>query len=382
MTTATPALMNGNAGINRGLKRYAEALAAPRRQRARLLGPDVDSDYCLTDFLFSLGTRDEARLKQVYQAERTKAPLGQASGPAGGYLVPEDLSLDLMQDVGENALMRPRATICPMQAATVRLALPDATTAQTAGTAPYFGGLLMKWTSEGTTRPETEPIFREVDLHAWDLTGYALQSNPLFQDGGQGLESFLRQVFARSIAWYEDYAYLVGDGVGKPLGVAMGPAVKVVTRQTTVTFTVQDLGAMSAALLPQSWERAIWVVSPSVWAKLVILNTNAWQVNQPIAEGTNKPHFTLNGQGGFISGSLPVVGTQGDILLFDPQLYVIGDRGAVEIAVSFDEPTAFLKNQAVWRVTYRGDGQPWFSKPITIADASTSVSPYVVLSTL
>jgi HK97 family phage major capsid protein len=375
MTTATA---EGSAAVDRGLRRYARALGSGRAVR-RALGRDVDPDYCLTDFLWRVRAKDEDGLGRVYQAERTKAPLGQTSGPSGGYLLPPDLHLDLMGDVAELALVRPRATVVPMSSASLLLPLPDATTAQSAGTSPFFGGIKMAWTNENLTRPETEPLWRLTTLRAWDLTGYALQSNPLFQDGGGGLESYLRQLFARSIGWYEDYAYLQGTGLGQPLGIINSAASALVSRQTGTSFTVQDVGGMSAALMPASWARAIWLISPSVWPKILAMSAGTWQVNQPILEGAVKPHFVINGQGGYVTEKLPALGTKGDVVLFDPLLYVLGDRGAVEIAFSDQEPTAFNKNQSVWRVTYRGDGQPWLSKTITLQDTTTAVSPYVVL---
>jgi HK97 family phage major capsid protein len=64
-------------------------------------------------------------------------------------------------------------------------------------------------------------------------------------------------------------------------------------------------------------------------------------------------------------------------MLVDPQLYVIGDRMQIEIAAS--EHVNFLKNQMTWRVVERVDGQPWLEKPITLQDASSTVSPFVVL---
>ncbi len=383
--TAAAHRLNGSSAVNRGLRRYAEALGH-RHSLRRVLGRDVDPDRCLADFIFSIGTKNTDRLTRVYDSSRTKAALGHPSGPSGGYLVPQDLGLELMQDVAEEALVRPRATVVQMDAYTLRLPLPDATTAQAAGITPFFGGIQMKWTSEGATRPETEPTFRAVDLTAWDLTGYALQSNSFLADGGPGLEAYFRTLFARSIAWYEDYAYLRGDGIGMPMGLLNNPGTTFVSRGTSSHVNAVDIGKMSVALLPASWGRAIWVVSPGVWADLIALGGTAgvspsWQINQPIAEGKGAPHFILNGQGGYVSEKLPALGTRGDIILFDPMLYVIGDRQAVEIDVSFDEPTAFTKNQAVWRVIYRGDGQPWFNRAITLQDAATSVSPYVSLAT-
>jgi hypothetical protein len=39
-----------------------------------------------------------------------------------------------------------------------------------------------------------------------------------------------------------------------------------------------------------------------------------------------------------------------------------------------------IKNQMTWRVVERIDGQPWLDKPVTLQDAATQVSPFVVLN--
>src|SRR5262249_46001182 len=163
MQTQAPNLTNGPTQnrINTGLKRYAESLEW-RRDNRRLLGEGVDPDYCLTDFLHCIGAKQFRRLAKAHQAERTKAPLGEVSGPAGGYLVPTELRLDLMQDVAEDALIRKRATVVDMTSARTLVSLPDAGTAQSAATSPFFGGIKMQWTEEGVTRPETEPALPQL----------------------------------------------------------------------------------------------------------------------------------------------------------------------------------------------------------------------------
>src|SRR3712207_9265777 len=63
----------------------------------------------------------------------------------------------------------------------------------------------------------------------------------------------------------------------------------------------------------------------------------------------------------------------GDVLLLDLQHYLLGDRQQIEIA--FSEHVAFLNNQGVWRFVSRVDGQPWLRDKVTLADASTTLSP-------
>src|SRR5205807_4788566 len=87
---------------------------------------------------------------------------------------------------------------------------------------------------------------------------------------------------------------------------------------------------------------------------------------------------TLFGRPVMYSEKLPALGTAGDVVLTDPQLYIVGDRMQIEIAAS--EHVNFLKNQMTWRVVERIDGQPWMDKPVTLQDGATQVSPFVVLN--
>src|SRR5436305_5347329 len=103
-----------------------------------------------------------------------------------------------------------------------------------AGRTPPPGARLhcpaMYWTAEAQTRTETEPQFKQLELKAWELSGYSLSSNVLLQDSVIGLEKFLMTLFARAIAWFEEFAFLQGNGVGKPQGILTAPATIAVSR--------------------------------------------------------------------------------------------------------------------------------------------------------
>src|SRR5262249_48235954 len=116
--------------------------------------------------------------------------------------------------------------------ATLQIPYLDISTVQAAGVSPFFGGVQMYWTAEAQTRTETEPQFKQLELKAWELSGYSVSSNVLLQDSVIGLEKFLMTLFAQAIAWFEEYAFLQGNGVGKPLGMLNAPAAVAVNRQT------------------------------------------------------------------------------------------------------------------------------------------------------
>ena len=147
----------------------------------------------------------------------------------------------------------------------------DVSTVQSDGVSPFFGGVQMYWTAEAQTRTETEPQFKQLELKAWELSGYSVSSNVLLQDSVIGLEKFLMTLFAKSLAWFEEYAFLQGSGAGKPQGMLGAAATVSLTRQTANEVQYADVAGMWAKLLPISWGKAFWTCSPSVVPQLLQL---------------------------------------------------------------------------------------------------------------
>lgn len=327
-----------------------------------------------------MARQDDGYLEKTYGSLRTKAAMAESSGTTGGYTVPPEFYGQLQALIAEEAILRPRAFVQPMTAATLMFPYLDVTTVQAAGTSPFFGGVAMTWTEEAQTRTETEPAFKQMELKAHELSGYAVSSNVLLQDAAFGLERFLMKLFSTAIAWYEDYAFLQGNGVGKPLGILNAKATIAVTRNAANSFKYVDAASMLSKLLPSSHHKAIWVVHPYVLAQLVQLADSSgrlvWVPNSGGAQ--NRVPGTLFGLPVLTSEKVPALGTKGDVMLIDPSLYVIGDRMQIDIAGS--EHVNFLKNQMTWRVVERVDGQPWLDNAITLQDGTSTVSAFVVLN--
>jgi HK97 family phage major capsid protein len=378
--------------INLTLQKFHEAQGQARRHAVpAIFGPGGDGDpkRNFGDWAAAVARDDQAYLEKHYGSVKInytqKAALAEASGVTGGYIVPPEFAQQLLALAEEMAIVRGRAFVQPMASATLMFPYLDVTTVQAAGTSPFFGGIVFSWTAEAQTRTETEPQFKMLELKAWELSGYTVSSNVLLQDAAFGLEKFLFNVFARAIAWYEDYAFLQGNGVGKPLGMLKCAANLTVTRaggSGTQTFTYADAAKMVSRLLPSSINNAIWVIHPYVLTALVQLaDTSGRLVSVPnIGGAQEKIPGTLFGRPVLISEKVPTFGAAGggDVNLLDPQHYVIGDRMQIEVAAS--QHVNFLKNQMTWRVVERIDGQPWLDKVITLQDGTSTVSPFVSLN--
>jgi HK97 family phage major capsid protein len=375
--------------VDAALKEFADAQSQARRHAVPAIfgeGGEGDVKHNFGDFCLAIATNNRDRLEKHYGSHqvdyrgvRTKAALGEASGVAGGYTVPPDFYQKLIALVAENNFIRARAFVQPMASATLQFPYLDITTVQSAGVSPFFGGVQMYWTEEAQTRTETEPAFKMMELKAHELSGYSVSSNVLLADAAFGLEKFLFTLFGQAIAWYEEYAFLQGNGVGKPVGFLNANATVSVLRNASNQVQFVDVVSMFAKLLPASQLKGIWAFSPTVIPQLLQLKDGANRaIFVSIDQGAVKrPQWNLLGLPAILTEKVPALGTKGDLMLLDPSLYVVGDRMQIEIAAS--EHVNFLKNQMTWRVVERVDGQPWLDKPVTLQDGATQVSPFVVL---
>jgi HK97 family phage major capsid protein len=398
---ATEALMsklNDSVGgiVDVTLKRFQEAQEQARRHAVPAIfgaGGHGDPGHNFGDWLSHAikaitSTPREAmlaaeHLEKEYKQSfyQQKAVMGESSGITGGYTVPTQFAEQIQQLMAEDTFIRPRAFVQPMTSAVMQIPYLDVTTAQAAGVSAFFGGMQAAWTAEAQTRTEYEPQFKQLELRPWELSAYSVSSNVLLQDSAIGLEKFLLQLFAKVIGWTEEYAFLQGNGVGKPLGMLTCNALIAVTRATSGKISYSDVASIISRLLPSSLQRAVWVVHPYSLIDLVQLRDAAGRVVWVDAMGGAQKGIPgyLFGRPVFVSEKVPTYGTKGDLSLLDPGLYVIGDRMGLEVAAS--EHVNFLKNQMTWRVVERVDGQPWIEKAITLADGSSTVSPFVTLAT-
>jgi hypothetical protein len=297
-------------------------------------------------------------LRKVYGAERqdvakatvAKAAMNESSGSAGGYAVPTEFTLRLLEVLEEETFFYANANRIPMNSGVMQAPRVDRETVPAAtGVSPLFGGITYSWGNE-LQPPETEPAFKQMELRAWDLVGYAAVSSDWLGDAGPEADDYLVRLFGRAAAWSVDYAFLQGTGAAQlmPLGILNAPAKNAVARGGANTIVSGDIANMAAGMLPAAWQNTHWACSPTALAQIVKI-----------------ANFFVNG-------------TPWDLVFFDPSLYAVGDRQQVLIDAS---PHAlFRTNQTMFRVWLRLDGRPQLSGKVTLQDRTTVVSPYVVLT--
>jgi len=324
-------------------------------------------------------------IQQIDNNYFKKALLNEGQGVAGGYTVPP-MFLDILQRIqGEDAIIEPGAEVLPLDSLTLTIPSLDMTTNNAPGQSNILGGIKASWSPEGTIN-ESEPQFRSTELTAHFLGLYAIASIQLLRDNAVGLEGLLTELFRLAAVWAKDYAFLQGNGVGQPLGIVNCPATIAVTRTVPGAIKWADVNNMFSKMWAGMMsDPCVWIGHQSIVPQIAGMVDNAGNpVFIPRDAGVTKALDTKNNTFGklygkdlYLTEKLPALGTQGDLLLVNRALYVVGERQEYEMELN--PSVRFLNYQMVWRVALRLDGQPWLNNPITLADGTYQVSPFVAL---
>lgn len=335
----------------------------------------------------SPGPDAEARMEKHGSKPVNKTAMSGASGGVGGYTIPAQYSDQLLAAAIEESFIAPMCTTLPMTARSAYIpVLKQSGSIPTDGTA-FIGGVSLSWTEEAGNTSQTEPTFEQIELIAHELTGYSEISNSLLQDSAIALDSLLTTLLARALGWARDYFVLRGNGVGKPLGVVNAPCTVQATRTSAGRFKLADAANMLSQLLPGSMDRACWVMSQTLIPDLIQMADEGGNVvfipNYAVKDAsgggaTFRMPMMLLGKPIFFTEKLPALGTLGDVVLADFSQYLVGDR--MELSIEASREAKFRTNQMAWRCVARWDGQPWLKQALTLADGTTSVSPFVTLA--
>jgi HK97 family phage major capsid protein len=301
----------------------------------------------------------------------------------GGFLIPEILRSEILQVALEDAIVRPRAQVIPMDSLRVPIPMIDVTS----NVSSVFGGVVCYWTEEAAQLVESQASFGRVVLDAKKLTGYAEVPNELLADA-PAFGSFFDTIFPRAIAWFEDIAFMTGTGVGEPLGFVNCPAsvqVAAQSGQATKTIVWENVVGMYSRMLPTALGRAVWICSIDTFPELATMALSVGTGGGPVwmgnytNPGTNTPPVSILGRPVFFTEKTPALGTTGDISFVDFGYYLIGDRQMMQSMSS--EHYKFQNDKTAFRVIERLDGRPWIQSPITPHNNSTNtLTPFVQLA--
>jgi len=301
---------------------------------------------------------------------RLQAALDMNVGEKGGYAVPAEFRNTLYMVEPQEAIIRPRAIIIPPGD------IPDQEVQFPAlnqsSNENMYGGVEIKWTKSGTTKPETDFTIRKIALKPEEMAGFIEVPDNLLRNWS-ACSALIERLFRGAHIAAEDTAFYKGDGVGKPKGVLNSGALLAVNRAVANTIAYADVKAMYSKF--KFGGAGVWVGSQSILTQLMSLKDEAnqliWQPNA--REGAPGVLFGIPLLFNERSAQL---GSKGDLMLCDFQYYLIKDGSGPFIATS--EHVKFKDNITVIKFFGNTDGQSWLSGPI-VQEGGYQVSPFVAL---
>ena len=350
----------------------------------RAMGARLDSEFDNSaDYFRTIWHNTQKDGPTQAKLSRLRAAWSSSVPSEGGFLIPETLRSELLRVSLETAIVRPRARVIPMESLTVPFPCVDSTS----NASSVYGGVVAYWTDEGQTLTSSQAKFGRVVLTAKKLTAYAEVPNELVSDSAISFQAFLDGVLPEALSFYEDDAFLNGNGAGQPLGflhAANQAAVSVAAEsgQASATILWENIIKMYSRMLPSSLNRAVWIASIDTFPQLATMalavgtgGTAIWLNN-----GASGPPMTILGRPVIFTEKTPTVGTVGDISFVDLAYYLIGDRQVMSATSS--PHYLFAQDQTAFKIVQRVDGQPWLKSPITPKNGSTNtLTPFVKLAT-
>ena len=272
--------------------------------------------------------------------------LNEGSDVAGGYLVPEETTGEVIELLKAEAIARRVGMrIVPMSRSVLNIRkLASASTTS--------------WGAEQTTLAEqTAPTFGRVQLVARKLFCRLPISSELLMDSTPAADDIVFQDIAEQMALAEDQAYFLGDGIGDtPLGLLNAVGVNAVGGVTTANLTETQLRAMNLAVLESNATPTAWVMTPALWDTIQQFQTSVTTTGG----GTRLVQQDLNGSGRMTLLGYPVFvntailsGTDEYIFLGKWNEALIGQRMSLEFKTS--EHILFNSDEVMIRAIMRVD---------------------------
>jgi HK97 family phage major capsid protein len=283
-------------------------------------------------------------------------------GPSGGFAIPPQFRDTLLKLTPQQAIIRPRAQVIPAGSP------PDAPVTMPAldqtGAAPgnMFGGVQVTWIGEGGTKPNTDMKLREVTLTPHEVAGSIVVTDKLLRNW-QASDALLTQQLRGACSQAEDFAFLKGDGIAKPLGILNAGATYKVARTTANSISYDDVVEMAA----RCYGNGVFVYSRSALPALRKLRDPQGHYIWAESAREGEPSMLI-GMPAIQSDRNPLVGVLGDIWCADLGQYLIKDGSGPFVAAS--EHVYFQSNKTMIKIFWNVDGAPWLTAPITLETAT------------
>ncbi len=311
--------------------------------------------------------------------------LNETTPSDGGFLVQQDFSTEMLQDVFETGVLASRCKRVQISGNSNSIKINGVDETSRAST--RYGGIVGYWADEAEEKTKSKPKFRKIELNLKKLVGLCYATDELLDDAA-ALESVTRSGFVSEFGFLLDDAIVNGTGAGQPLGILnSGCLVSVAkeTGQTAATVVAENVIKMYSRLFANSRTNSVWLINqniePQLFTMSLAVGTGGVPIYMPAGGLSSQPYATLFGRPVIAIEQAATLGTQGDIILADLNGYILAEKGGIQSDMSIH--VRFIYDESVFRFILRVDGQPVRASALTPykGGASYTQSHFIALDT-
>jgi HK97 family phage major capsid protein len=320
--------------------------------------------------------------------QKTAGTMEEGDLAQGGYRVPVGFGEAIFQQALEESVVRGKSQFQPIRNQSLKIVADVDSNHQT----NFFGGVTIYRSGEGGQITASNPTYQQIQLTLHKVTGLCHVTSELIEDSDMAVEADVTRKFSQAIAFTMDDDFINGNGSNKPLGMlnSGNPALITVTAvsgQGASTIVADNIIDMYYRMYPQGVKSAVWLANYDTFPQLVKLVLSIGTAGVPLwmpanGEGlVNAPNGTLFGRPLILTEKCQALGTAGDIAFVDFSKYIVAGKANNESpTVATSIHLKFDYDMQSFRFVMRYDGQPLWVSPLTPKYSSTTVSPFIVLS--
>jgi HK97 family phage major capsid protein len=181
-----------------------------------------------------------------------------ATYTGGGYLVPPEISSELVVLREQAAVLRTICSSISVDSASLQIA-------------SVTGGTIAAWVNELTEKPYQNMTFANINANVFTAAGLGVISNQLLADARTSIDSLLISDLAKRLATLEEVAFLNGSGSNQPLGILNTSGVNTETVSTTTIPDLLDAIVAGITDVQTNYQGnpSHIVMHPRTWARIV-----------------------------------------------------------------------------------------------------------------
>lgn len=297
------------------------------------------------------------------------------SGPEGEFAIPPAFSQRIVElSLEEQSLL----SICD----NTPVSGNGMTFPKDEGTPWGTTGIQATWEGEGSQiTPTKSADLRNSEFKLRKLTILVPASDELLADA-PAMSSYLERKMSTRLNWKVQDVIMNGTGTGQPLGITKSSAYvsqAKETSQTADTINAANVAKMAGRIIDGAGARVVWIINPDAYNQLPLMQIGDRAIWTPPDSGFKQaPNGTLLGYPVIKTETCKTLGDKFDIILANMAGYqAITKAGGAEMATSMH--LYFDQGLMAYRLTFRMDGKPVLSAPVTPPNSLVTRAHFVTL---